>query len=75
MRSRTVCGWHPSSAAIVLVRAPSQLRAIILACQTQSAGACRLVGQLAHLALLGLIDAVGGHGAILAWNTSSPSIA
>jgi hypothetical protein len=46
MRSRTVWGWQWSSAAIWLVRAPSQLRVIIRARAIQSPGAWRLVASL-----------------------------
>jgi hypothetical protein len=46
LRSRTVWGWQWSSAAIWLVRAPSQLRVIIRARAIQSPGAWRLAASL-----------------------------
>jgi hypothetical protein len=72
-RSRTVCRWQPSSAAIVLVRAPSQLRAILRGSSGHatphrpghvgSSSTCAPDGALSH-------RRVGGHGAMWAWETS-----
>ncbi|HEX9414934.1 MAG TPA: hypothetical protein VF916_15625, partial [Ktedonobacterales bacterium] len=43
IRSRTVWALQRRSPAIVVVRVPAQLRTIIWAWKTQSAGACRLL--------------------------------